>query len=242
MDQSGQGGPPPSGQQPPQQSPPPPQGWQSQPQQPAPPPPAGGPPPTGQPGGMGGGMPSWTSNMMAQGTIPGPGGVALADSPNRFIAALIDFIILGVVGFIINTISTSILGDNYSVLGLVLSTAKAPSLISSLVTVVIMLAISGGYFIYMWSRMGGATIGMRALKLSVRDGASGGAITQQQAINRWLLIGAPFALDYFYGWGIGIIISLAVLVWYIYLFITIAQSPTRQGFHDKYANTVVAKG
>ncbi len=179
--------------------------------------------------------------MMTQGTIPGPGGVALADSPNRFIAALIDFIILGIVGFIINSISTGILGDSYlGILGL--GQYKSPSLISSLVTVVIMLVISGGYFIYMWSRMGGATVGMRVLKLSVRDGTSGGAITQQQAINRWLLIGAPFALDYFYGWGIGLIIAIAVIVWYVYLFVTIAQSPTRQGFHDKYANTVVAKG
>jgi uncharacterized RDD family membrane protein YckC len=193
-------------------------------------------------GGKPSGMPAWTSNMMTQGTIPGPGGVALADSPNRFIAALIDFIILGVVGFIINTISTSVLGDQLSVFGLVVTTAKYPSLISSLVTVVIMLVISGGYFIYMWSRMNGATIGMRVLKLSVRDAASGGPITQQQAINRWLLIGAPWALDFFYGWGIGIIISLAVVVWYIYLYVTIAQSPMRQGFHDKYAKTVVAKG
>jgi uncharacterized RDD family membrane protein YckC len=191
---------------------------------------------------MGGGMPSWTSNLMQQGTIPGPGGVALADTPNRFIAALIDFIILGIVGFIVNMVSTGILGDNLSVLGLVVSTAKVPSLISSLITVVVMLAISGGYFVYMWSRMGGATIGMRALKLTVRDATSGGAITQQQAINRWLLLGAPFAIEYFYGWGIGFVIAIVVLVWYIYLIITIAQSPGRQGFHDKYANTVVAKG
>ncbi len=189
---------------------------------------------------MGGGMPSWTANLMQQGTIPGPGGVALADTPNRFIAALIDFIILGIVGFIINSISTGILGDNY--LGLLGLNYRTPSLISSLVTVVVMLAISGGYFVYMWSRMGGATIGMRALKLTVRDATSGGAITQQQAINRWLLLGAPFAIEYFYGWGIGFVIAIVVLVWYIYLLITIAQSPGRQGFHDKYANTVVAKG
>ena len=185
-------------------------------------------------------MPSWTNNMMAQGTIPGPGGVALASTPNRFVAAFIDFLILGIIGFIINTISTSILGDKLPGLPGHLH-GEVPSLISSLVTVVAMLAISGAYFIYQWTKMGGATVGMRVMKLSVRDATSGGPITQQQAINRWLLLGAPFAVDYFYGWSIGFIVAIAVLVWYIYLVYTVAQSPTRQGFHDTYSKTVVAK-
>lgn len=223
------------GGQPPASPPPPPppsgqQGWQSSPQ------PPGQPPMGGQPSGM----PSWTNNLSARGTIPGPGGIALADATSRFVATFIDFLILGVIGYIINTISTSVLGDNF--LGIFgLATIKTPSLISSLVTVVIMLIISAGYFIYQWSRMNGVTVGGRVMKVSVRDASSGGAITQQQAINRWLLLGAPFAIDYFYGWGIGIIIALVVLVWYVYLIYTIAQSPTRQGMHDTYAKTVVAK-
>jgi uncharacterized RDD family membrane protein YckC len=223
------------GGQPPASPPPPPppsgqQGWQSSPQ------PPGQPPMGGQPSGM----PSWTNNLSARGTIPGPGGIALADATTRFIATFIDFIILGVVGYIVNTISTSVLGDNF--LGIFgLGTYKVPSLLSSLVTVVIMIAVSGAYFIYQWSRMNGVTVGGRVMKVAVRDASSGGMITQQQAINRYLLLGLPLALEYFYGWGIGIIISLVVLVWYIYLIYTIAQSPTRQGMHDTYAKTVVAK-
>lgn len=226
----------PGGQQPPAPQsptppPPPPAGWQSTPQPPGPPP-AGG----GQPGS---GMPSWTSNLTAQGTISGPGGVALADAPQRIIAAFIDFIILGIIGYIVNTIMTGILGDNY--LGLFGLTYRTPSLISSLVTVVILLAVTGAYFIFMWTRMAGATVGMRVLKLQVRDQATGGPITQSQAITRWVFLGAPFAIEYFYGWTLGIIISLAVLIYYIYLIISIGQSPLRQGLHDKQAKTVVAK-
>jgi len=191
----------------------------------------------GQPGS---GMPAWSANLTARNTIAGPGGVALADTPSRFIAAFIDFIILGIVGYIVNTIMTGILGDSF--LGIFgLGTYKVPSLLSSLVTVVIMLVVSGAYFIYQWSRMNGVTLGSRVLKLSVRDAASGGAITQQQAITRWMYLGAPWALTFFYGWGIGIIISLLALVYYIYLLYTMAQSPTRQGLHDKQAKTVVAK-
>jgi len=178
--------------------------------------------------------------MMAQGTIPGPGGVALADTPSRFIAAFIDFFILGIVGVIVSSVTTSLLGDNF--LGIFgLGTFKTPSLISSLVAVVIVLVVSGGYFIGMWTRMGGATVGMKVLKLSVRDAASGGPITQQQAINRWLLLGAPLAITWFQAF-LGFILGIVVIIYYIYLLVTIAQSPVRQGLHDTYSKTVVAKG
>jgi uncharacterized RDD family membrane protein YckC len=189
----------------------------------------------GQPGG---GMPSWSSNVWTQATLPGPGGLALADTQSRFIAAFIDFIILGITGFIVNTITTSVLGEN---LGSVFFNVRVPTLVSSLASVVLMLLITGAYFIYQWSRMNGQTVGMRVMKVAVRDAATGGPITQQQAITRWLFFGAPYAIDFIYGWGIGAIIALLVLVYYIYLVVSIAQSPTRQGLHDQQAKTVVAK-
>jgi len=192
----------------------------------------------------GGGMPSWTNNLTARGTKPGPGGVALADFTDRAIAAVIDFFIIGVVGVIVSMIMTGILGDNsVTLFGVVVPSAvKYPSLVSSLATVVVMLAVSGGYFIYMWSRMAGATVGQRVMKLSVRDASSGAVIGQQQAINRWLVLGAPFALSSIYGWGIGFILSIVLLVYFLYLVYTTASSGTRQGFHDTFAKTIVAKG
>lgn len=184
-------------------------------------------------------MPTWTSNLTAQGTIPGPGGVALADTPNRVIAAVIDFIILGVIGFIVGAIIHPILGERF---GAGIFSFTVPSLLSSIVVAVIMFVVAGAYFVGMWTRMQGATLGMRVLKLQVRDAASGGPVSQQQAINRFLVLGGPWALSFIYAWGgIGLIISVLVLVYYIYLLVTIAQSPTRQGFHDQYAKTVVAK-
>ena len=134
---------------------------------------------------------------------------------------------------------TPILGDRIGVPGLFVGTY--PSLISSLVVAVIMAAVSAGYFIYMWTKMAGATLGMRFLKLQVRDAASGGEISQNQAIQRWLFLAGPWALSWFYGWGIGFIVSILVLVYYIYLLVTTAQDPSRRGLHDKQANTVVAK-
>ena len=241
MDQSGQGGPPPSGQQPPQQ------GWQSTPQQPGPPPPPPPPPvggpPAGQPGGMGSGMPSWTNNITARGTMAGPAGIALADVPDRIIAWIIDAIIVSIAGYIVALITTSILGDNFlGILGL--ASFHTASFISVIVAVVVMLAVTAGYFWYMWTQMGGATVGMKVMKLSVRDATSGGAISQNQALMRWALLVAPIAVYWgLYGWNILTwVVWLLVVVWEIYLLVTTAQSPTRQGLHDKYVNTVVAKG
>lgn len=229
MDQSGGGATPPPGQQPP--APPPQQGWQSTPQPAGPPPPMGGAP---------SGMPSWTNNITARGSISGPAGVALADIPERIIAFVIDAIILGIIGFIVSTLTLSVLGDNY---GGIFGNFRYHNVVSSLATAAIMLVVSGAYFIGMWSRMGGASVGMKVMKLTVRDASSGQVIGQQQAINRWLVVGAPFALTFLYVWGvIGWLVGLAVLGYEIYLLMTTAQSPTRQGFHDKYAKTVVAKG
>jgi uncharacterized RDD family membrane protein YckC len=226
---------PPGQQTPPPAAPPPPppqQGWQSTPQQPGPPPMGGG-----QPGS---GTPTWTSNLTARDTMAGPGGIALADGPSRYIALFIDFLILGIVGAIVNEVTKGILGDTFAG-GLFGIAFKTQSLVGAIVTVVLMLVLTGIYFVYTWTKMNGQTLGMRVLKLSVRDAATGGPVTQSQAITRWVFLGLPWAINFLYGWTLGLIISVVVLVYYLYLIYSIATDPMRQGLHDKQAKTVVAK-
>ena len=110
---------------------------------------------------------------------------------------------------------------------------------AGLLGAVILLAVNAAYNIYQWSRMNGQTIGMKVMKLAVRDASTGGPVSQQQAINRWLVLGGPQVL-YFVP-IIGLLASIALLVYYIFLLVTTAQSPTRQGWHDNFAKTVVAK-
>ncbi|HUP83790.1 MAG TPA: RDD family protein [Candidatus Limnocylindria bacterium] len=190
-------------------------------------------------GGQPSGMPSWTNNLTARGTKPGPGGVALADFTDRAIAAFVDFLIIGIIGTIVASVMTGILGDNFG--GIFGINVRVPSLTSSLATVVVMLIISAAYFVGMWTRMGG-TVGNKVMKISVRDASTGQPVSQGAAINRWLLLGAPAVLTSIYGWGIGIILAIVVFVYYLYLIYTTANSATRQGLHDTYAKTVVAKG
>ena len=185
------------------------------------------------------GAPAWTANLTDQSTIGGPGGVALSGAPARMIALFIDFIILTIISYIVSALTTNILGDNYS--GIFGFAYRQQSLIGAIVAVALMLVVTGAYFVLLWTRMGGATVGMKVMKISVRDQGTGGPISMNQAITRWVFLGALWAINALYGWSIGVLFSLLITVYYVYLVYSIATSPTRQGMHDKQAKTVVAK-
>jgi uncharacterized RDD family membrane protein YckC len=211
-----QGGGPPSWQQAPQQpaSPPPPQSWQQAPQQPVPPSPS-------QP-------PSWTANLTSTAPIPGPAGFVYADVPNRMIAYLIDLVILFVINFVISVILFGIMG---------ISTGSA------LIVVIVNLVISIGYWVWCWSsrRM---TVGMQLLGLQIGSESDGSTISTNQALIRWAFLGLPGVLasvSSYWSDALGFLLSLVGLIWIIALLVSIAQSPTKQGYHDRYARTIMVK-
>ena len=195
------------------------------PSQPAPPPAAAG--PAAAPAAS-----SWQAPTVS---APGIPGYVYADVPNRFIALLIDgfvlFVIFVVVGLVLATI-----GLDAGVM------AGETDLVASIIFAVISLVVGAGYFIYTWTSMR-ASLGMRVLGMQVGNAYDGATLTTNQAGRRWLalwgpsivssaLVGVPV---------IGNLLSLAVLIYLIYLLYSTATSPTKQGFHDKYANTVVVK-
>lgn len=101
------------------------------------------------------------------------------------------------------------------------------------VWLVLYAALSYGYYVVMDTTQG-ATLGKKAMGLSIR-GAGGGRPTPQEAAVRELvtIVGAvPF---------IGALLSLAG---WIAILVTTSQSPTRQGIHDRMAGgtQVVAAG
>lgn len=115
-------------------------------------------------------------------------------------------------------------------------------LIGSIVFTAIALAISGGYFVYCWT-VRRATLGMQALSLQIGTAPDGTTITQDQAIRRWLALGAIFSIAQVLSPlpGIGILIGLASLGWVIFLLYTTSKSPTKQGWHDVFVNTMIVK-
>jgi uncharacterized RDD family membrane protein YckC len=230
MSQSGQPGAPQPGGAPP----PPPPSWQSTPQPPAPP--AGGPPPAQQAQ-----MPSWANSMMDRTPIAGPAGYYYADIPNRFIAYIIDAIIVGIVGFIVAAVIGGIFG------GTVNTNPLSPNFgsvnyVSLIVVAVVGLAINAAYFIYTWVAMRG-TVGMRLLGMQIGNEQDGRTLTYNQAAIRWVFLFGPFALAQFLSpWPtLGLLIELIAFIYLIALLVTTAQSPTKQGIHDKQAHTMVVK-
>ena len=158
----------------------------------------------------------------------GPAGFVYADVPNRAVAYIIDAILVGIVSGIVYSIIWGITGAN--IVGLIVSAIAGA-------------AISAAYFIYTWTSMR-ATVGMKVLSMQVGNAGDGKTLTTDQAIRRWLVIAAPSLLaQVFLSFftPIGYLLSLASLGWFIYLVYTTAKSPTKQGYHDVFANTMVVK-
>jgi len=209
--------------------------------------PVDAPPPDPAPAGAptpGSSLPSWTSQLTSTAPVPGPAGLYYADVPNRTIAYIIDAIILGIVNLVVGAILSGIglnaftINSNPTNIGDLLSYNPVVGLIQA----VIFAAISGAYFIYTWTTMRGSP-GQKVLGMQVGNAADGQTLTTEQAIKRWLALGAPFGIAQALNPlpGLGILIGLAAFIWFIALLVSTAQSPTKQGLHDRYAGTVVVK-
>ncbi len=191
---------------------------------------------TGDPGTPAGG--SWATP--SQPVQPGPAGFVYADVPNRAIAYIIDVILVGIVAAIIG----GILG------GVGLATGSfAPgtldfqiNFVGLIVSAAVGAAISAGYFVYTWTSMRG-TVGMKVLGMQIGNAGDGKTLTMDQAVRRWLVMAAPgiLAQVFFILPAIGSLLGLAAFGWFIYLLWTTYKSPTKQGFHDTFANTMVVK-
>jgi uncharacterized RDD family membrane protein YckC len=182
----------------------------------------------------------WTAPASAGAPAATAGGLVYADVPNRAIAYIVDGIILFVINLVVGIVLGGIMGPTVSIdfnSGQV-TTNWGSAVVSAIVSTI----ITGIYFIYTWTSMRGSP-GQRMLGMQVGNAADGATITMEQAIRRWIFLGAPFGLASAFAGagGLGLIIGLAGFAYFIYLLVTTAQSPTKQGFHDKQANTVVVK-
>ena len=210
------------------------------------PPPAqgGGQPPNWTPPQMPPQVNQWMASMTGQ-PVAGPAGFVYADVPNRLIAYIIDAIIVGVVNIIVFAVLWAVIGSPTTVS--VRSLFEGGDLVSVnyvvvLLDTIVATAIGAGYYIFTWTQLRG-TLGMRMLGIQVGNETDGATLTMNQAIYRWLLLGAPFGIAQAFSPapGLSLLLGLAALIWVIALLVTTAQSPTKQGLHDRYAHTMVVK-
>ena len=112
--------------------------------------------------------------------VGGPGGVqrgARASFGIRFVAALIDGILLGIIGYVLGLLLGSALGTAVQIL------------------------LGLGYYSYLEGSPSGQTIGKRAMNIRVIDFNTGGAIGPARALIRYLgriLSSIPCGLGYFW--------------------------------------------
>jgi uncharacterized RDD family membrane protein YckC len=152
---------------------------------------------------------------------PASGVGAPADLGTRFLARLIDHILLGIVNFVI--IVPLIIAAAFTGVGNGMNPFGGFSA-GSLVSAIIVAAITIGYFALMEANMG-QTVGKMLIGLKT-VGPDGNKPTMEQALKRnaWYALGiVPF---------LG---GLAQLAATIYIAVTINNSATRTGWHDTFA-------
>jgi len=189
---------------------------------------------------------AWAPPPEAYG-VPESGGLAYAGAFPRFVAWIIDSLILGVIGLILAAGAFALFAgtvDWSQVLRPGSSRVNLPNsgpfaggiLVASVIAALIGLA----YFVLLWTSGARATLGMRVLRLQVANAADGATLTKGQAVRRWIALGTWLSL-LSYVPVVGALSGLAQVVWYLALLGTTITSATKQGIHDRFAGSVVVQ-
>lgn len=189
----------------------------------------------------------WTRSLTSTAAVAGPSGSTLADIPNRIIALVLDVILLAVVGLVLALVLGGLFGgltgDASSAGGSFQGAGGDLNVAAFLVVAIAQLAVSFGYFAYGWVMVRG-TAGMKMLSLRIGDQADGHAMSWDQALLRWLLLGIPATFATFAVTVpslVGLLFGLVGFLWLLVLLVTMAQSPSKQGLQDRRARTIVVR-
>jgi uncharacterized RDD family membrane protein YckC len=151
-----------------------------------------------------------------------------ADLFVRFLARVVDGILIGIVNAIISAVLVvGILGLTNTNMGFSTNASFAAGAVSAVISA----ALYVGYFTLMESRTG-QTVGKMLLKLRTQ-GPGGGTPTMEEALRRnaWAglsILGVVPVIG-------GLVGGLGELVAVIMIAVTVSQSPIRQGWHDRFA-------
>ena len=174
----------------------------------------------------------WAAPMpTVQAEVPGAPNLVFSDTVSRFVAYLIDGFVVLIVGAIVASIVTAVIGGEYVANG---------DTTFSVIFIVTFIIVSLAYSVFFWTGGRRATPGQMMFKIQVANAFDGRPLTTTQAVRRWLGLGWFLTL-----FGIvpslASLVNLASLAWSIVLLITAVQSPTKQGLHDRFANSAVVR-
>lgn len=165
--------------------------------------------------------------------VPGAPGFLFADAVSRWVAWLIDSLVVGVIGIVV----AAALGFGRTSAFRTGSSFSTNTSVSGAALFVPFVLIGLVYFVFFWTGGRRATPGQRIFHLQVGNAFEGRGLTLAQATRRWVGYGTWIGL-------FGIVwpgASLVELIWVIVLLVTTVRSPTRQGLHDRFANSAVVR-
>ena len=144
-------------------------------------------------------------------------GFEAAGTLPRLIAYGIDGVLLAILSFSVYLVLLSLLRDRNTL---------------PVVQAVVAVVLDAAYFIGLWITGTQATLGMRLFKLRVGNAVDGRKLEGRQALRRWVALGSWMA-------AFGGPAAWLLPIWWIVLLISTIASPTKQGLHDRFANSVV---
>jgi uncharacterized RDD family membrane protein YckC len=159
-------------------------------------------------------------------------GLVFSGTAARFAALVVDSFLLGLV--------TSAIGATIRPGSTFTQGADVVWTTGDFLASIIAVTINGAYFVAFWSGGRRATLGQMLFKIQVGNAFDGKPLTTEQAIRRWLGLGQFLSAFAFSLAAVGLIGVLS-LVWSLVLFISTVSSPTKQGLHDRFANSAVVR-
>ena len=169
----------------------------------------------------------WVTAPMRAEVVPG---LEYASTTSRIVAFVVDTFLIGILASVVAAV----------VPGAQSTTTFANGVVNSPVFNLVSALVGAAYFIGFWSGGRRATLGQMLFKIQVGNAGDGRSLTSEQAVKRWLGLGLFLPIVGVVP-GFGSLAGLMEFVWVIVLLITTASSPTKQGLHDRYAETAVVR-
>lgn len=177
-------------------------------------------------------------------------GFVVAGVGARFVAWLIDGLLSSIVPLVLgailidwNSLLQAIFDQmQFDASGRPISSGMMtfPVTLDLILVMLISVAVQFLYFVGFWTSRWQATPGMIGLKMRVVDANTGSELSLTQASKRWVAM----------GWPLGLLVlvpvlqnaaSLAQFGLNLFLFFSTVTNDRRQGWHDKFANSLVIR-
>ena len=162
--------------------------------------------------------------------VPGAPGFVFADTPRRFVAWVLDSVVIGLASAVMAGVLSAVF---------TIEVDRSSTLFYAVFSI-IYVGLSLLYFVLSWTSSRRATPGMRALNLQVGTAFDGRPLEMGPALLRWALLGYPLSLSYLVPATVNVA-SLLEFVWVIVLLVSTISSDTRQGLHDRAAGSAVVQ-